>query len=111
MALLGLREMSDLSPQSGPKRTLISLLSPSDLAGATYISDMSCEDSKRARHRQRQARYEARMREGVGLFPTPLRASEIDVLISLNYLPEGAEVDRSRVGEAVAAAIRSLGHR
>jgi hypothetical protein len=71
---------------------------------------MSCPDSKRARHRQRQARYEARMREGVGLFPTPLRASEIDVLISLNYLPEGAEVDRSRVGEAVAAAIRSLRH-
>jgi hypothetical protein len=76
-----------------------------------YIPDMSCQDSKRARHRQRQAAYEARMREGVGLFPTPLRASEIDVLISLNYLPEGAEVDRSRVGEAVAAAIRSLGHR
>jgi hypothetical protein len=72
---------------------------------------MSRQDSKRARHRQRQAAYEARMREGVGLFPTPLRASEIDVLISLNYLPEGAEVDRSRVGEAVAAAIRSLGHR
>jgi hypothetical protein len=76
-----------------------------------YIPDMSCQDSKRARHRQRQAAYEARMREGVGLFPTPLRASEIDVLISLNYLPEGAEVDRSRVGEAVAAAIRSVGHR
>ena len=51
------------------------------------------------------------MREGVGLVPTPLRASEIDVLINLNYLLGGAEVDRSRVGEAVAAAIRSLGHR
>jgi hypothetical protein len=71
---------------------------------------MSREDSKRARHRQRQARYEARMREGVGLFPTPLRASEIDVLISLSYLPEGGEVDRRRVGEAIAAAIRSLRH-
>jgi hypothetical protein len=69
---------------------------------------MSPQDAKRARHRQRQARYEARMREGVGLFPPPLRASEIDVLINLNYLLEGAEVDR---GEAVAAAIRSLGHR
>jgi hypothetical protein len=52
--------------------------------------------------------YEARLRDGIGLFPTPLRASEIDVLISLNYLLEGAEADRSRVGEAVAAAIRSL---
>ena len=47
---------------------------------------MSPQDAKRARHCQRQARYEARMREGVGLFPTPLRASEIDVLINLNYL-------------------------
>jgi hypothetical protein len=26
----------------------------------TYIPDMSCEDSKRARHPQRQAAYEAR---------------------------------------------------
>jgi hypothetical protein len=75
-----------------------------------YIPDMSCQDSKRARQRQRQARYEARLRDGIGLFPTPLRSSEIDVLISLNYLPEGAEDDRRRVGEAVAAAIRSLRH-
>jgi hypothetical protein len=75
-----------------------------------YIADMSCDDPRRARHRQRQARYEARLRDGIGLFPTPLRASEIDVLISLNYLPEGAEDDRTRVGEAVAAVIRSLRH-
>jgi hypothetical protein len=27
---------------------------------AAYIPDMSCEDSKRARHRQRQAAYEVR---------------------------------------------------
>jgi hypothetical protein len=71
---------------------------------------MSCDDPKRARHRQRQAAYEARLRDGVGVFPTPLRASEIDVLISLNYLPEGGEADRKRVGEAVAATIRSLRH-
>jgi hypothetical protein len=73
-----------------------------------YIPDMSSHDAKRVRHRQRQARYEARLRDGIGLFPTPLRASEIDVLISLNYLPEGAEGDRVRVAEAIAAAIRSL---
>jgi hypothetical protein len=71
---------------------------------------MSRQDSKRARHRQRQAAYEARLRDGIGLFPTPLRADEIEVLISLNYLPEGGEADRRRVGEAVAAAIRSLRH-
>ena len=73
-----------------------------------YIPDMSGDDSQRAR--QRQARYEARLRDGIGLFPTPLGASELDVLISLNYLPEGAEADRTLVGEAVAAAIRSLRH-
>ena len=49
----------------------------------SYIPDMSCEDSKRARHRQRQALYEARSRDGIGLFPTPLRASEIDEFIRL----------------------------
>jgi hypothetical protein len=37
-----------------------------------YITDMSCDDSKRARHRQRQARYEARQRAGVALYPAPL---------------------------------------
>jgi hypothetical protein len=73
-----------------------------------YIPDMADDDSKRARHRQRQARYEARLRDGIGLFPTSLRASEIATLINLNYLPEGAEADPKRVGEAVAAAIRSL---
>jgi hypothetical protein len=50
------------------------------------------------------------VRDGIGLFKTPLGASELDVLISLNYLPEGAEADRTLVGEAVAAAIRSLRH-
>jgi hypothetical protein len=33
--------------------------------GAAYIPDMSGEDSKRARHRQRQAAYEARLRDGI----------------------------------------------
>jgi hypothetical protein len=36
---------------------------------AAYIPDMSRDDSKRARHRQRQARYEARQRVGVGRSP------------------------------------------
>jgi hypothetical protein len=49
---------------------------------SAYIPDMSCQDSKRARHRQRQARYEARLRDGIGLFPTPICASKIDVLIT-----------------------------
>jgi hypothetical protein len=31
-----------------------------------YIPCMSCEDSKRARHRQRQAAYEARVRVASG---------------------------------------------
>jgi hypothetical protein len=75
---------------------------------AAYIPDMSCQDSKRARHCQRQARYEARQRAGVALYPVPLGADEIDALLTLNWLPDGAEVDRRRVGEAVAAAFRSL---
>jgi hypothetical protein len=33
------------------------------------------QDSMRARHRQREARYEARLRDGIGLIPMPLRAS------------------------------------
>jgi hypothetical protein len=46
---------------------------------AAYIPDMSCEDSKRARHRQRQAAYEARLRErhsgGTPARPEPALAS------------------------------------
>ena len=45
-----------------------------------------------------------------GFFPPPLRASEIDVLVSLNYRLESGEADRRRVGEAVAEAVRSLRH-
>ena len=66
------------------------------------------EESRRLRHRQRQARYEARQRAGVALYPVPLGATEIDMLIGLGWLPEGAESDRKRVGMAVAAAIRDL---
>jgi hypothetical protein len=39
-----------------------------------YIPDTSCEDPKRARHRQRQARYEALQREQRSLSPGALRA-------------------------------------
>jgi hypothetical protein len=76
-----------------------------------YIPDMSREDSKRARHRQRQAAYEARVRAGVALYPAPLGAVEIDALVALGWLREGTETDRNRVGEAVAAAIRDFASR
>ena len=69
---------------------------------------MLYEDYRRAHHRQRQARYEARQRAGVALYPVPLAATEIDMLIGLGWLPEGAESDREHVGTAVAAAIRDL---
>jgi hypothetical protein len=48
-------------------------------------------------------RYEARQRAGIALYPTPLGAREIDALVNLGWLREGAEADRVRVGEAVAA--------
>jgi hypothetical protein len=61
MALLGPCVMSDLSPQSGPKQTFESAHAHLAICECTaYIPDMSCDDSKRARHRQRQAAYEAR---------------------------------------------------
>jgi hypothetical protein len=37
-----------------------------------------------------------------------LGAIEIDALIALGWLREGAEVDRGRVGEAVAAVIHDI---
>ena len=72
---------------------------------------MSCDASKRARHRQRKAAYEARVRAGVALYPAPLGAVEIDALVNLGWLREGTETDRGRVGEAVAAAIREIASR
>ena len=69
------------------------------------------QDSKLLRQRQRQARYEARQRAGVALYPAPLGGVEIDTLIALGWLPEGTEADRARVGEAVAAAIRDMASR
>jgi hypothetical protein len=72
---------------------------------------MRCQESKRERHRQRQAAYEARQRSGVALYPAPLGAGEIDALVALGWLREGTETDRGRVGEAVAAAIRDMASR
>jgi hypothetical protein len=63
------------------------------------------------RHRERQARYEARQRAGVALYPAPLSADEINVLINLGWLREGAESDRACVGDALAAVIRDMGSR
>jgi hypothetical protein len=64
---------------------------------------MSCQDSKRACHRHRQAAYEAAL---AGMASGALRrATEIDVLISPNHLPQGAEDDRRPVGDAVVAAL------
>ena len=73
-----------------------------------YIDDMSCQDSKRARHRQRQARYEARLRDGVALYPVPLGAAEIDALVALGWLTDRTVFDRDRVGEALASAFREM---
>jgi hypothetical protein len=42
---------------------------------------MSRGDSKRARHRQRQARYEASLREGVALYLASPSAIEMDALV------------------------------
>jgi hypothetical protein len=65
-------------------------------------------DSKHALQRQRQSRYEARLREGVALYPAPLGAVEIGTLIDLGWPPEGSESDRRRVGEALAAAVSAI---
>ena len=72
---------------------------------------MSCQDSKRARHRQRQAAYEARQRAGIGLYAAPLSAVEIDALVALGWLREGTETDRRCVGEALAALVRDMASR
>ena len=65
--------------------------------------------SRKEARRENQRRYEARLREGIGLYPVPLGCREIDLLIALGWLPEGQEANRERVGEAVANALRELG--
>jgi hypothetical protein len=70
---------------------------------------VSHQESKRARQRRRQARYEARQRAGVALYPVPpLGVPEIDALVTLHLLPEAAVDDRARVGEAVASAFQEM---
>lgn len=71
---------------------------------------MSRQESKRVHQRQRQARYEARLRAGVALYPVPLGAAEIDALVALGWLPDRAVFDRDSVGEAVASAFREMVH-
>ena len=69
---------------------------------------MLYEDSRRAHHRQRQARYEARQRAGVALYPVPLGATELNALVMLRWLPDAAVGHHVRVGEAVAVAFRDM---
>jgi hypothetical protein len=68
----------------------------------------SQDDPKRARHRQSQAAYEARLRAGLRLYPAPLGAAEIDALVALGWLADGAVFDRDRVGAALASAFREM---
>jgi hypothetical protein len=98
--------MSDWSPQRGSGLSACSHLAIFEYSA--YIPDMSREDSKRARHRQRQAAYEARVRAGVMLYLVPLGSDEIDALMRLRWLPADAECSREQVGAAAAAALRSI---
>ena len=60
-------------------------------------------DAKQVRHRRAQARYEARLRAGIALYPIPLGAREINALVRLGWLTDRAASDPEAVGEAVAA--------
>jgi hypothetical protein len=65
--------------------------------------------SRKEAHRENQRRYESRQRDGIGLYPVPLGCHEINLLVTLGWLPEGDEANRERVGRAVANALRELG--
>jgi hypothetical protein len=69
---------------------------------------VSRQESKRQSQRERQARYEARQRDGVILCLVPLGPDEINALVRLRWLPANTECSRERVGAAAAAAPRSL---
>jgi hypothetical protein len=47
-------------------------------------------------------------RAGAAIYPVPLSARELDKLIALKWLREGDEINRTRVGEAVATMIRNI---
>jgi len=42
------------------------------------------------------------------MYPCELGADEIDAVITLGWLPEGAEADRNKVGVAVSEMLREL---
>ena len=73
---------------------------------SAYIPDMSCEDSKRARHRQRQARYEARSPERLPLSPGALRARRSRARRREGLTVFHVEADQRRVIAALRAAGR-----
>jgi hypothetical protein len=65
------------------------------------------DDSKRARHRQRQVAYEARQRAGLRLYPAPLGAAEIDALVALG----GSRMALCSTAEVLASAFRETAPR
>ena len=86
------------SDRSSRRNTLANILTPCSIS----------PESRRLRHRRAQARYEARQRAGIALYDVPLGASEINALVRLGWLTDGAASDPDAVGEAVAAAISDL---
>jgi len=57
--------------------------------------------------RARRQRWYRREKAGIAIAPTPYDAAIVDVLVALGYLPDDP-VSPRQVGEAMAAALRSL---
>jgi hypothetical protein len=96
--------MSRLSPQGEPSGHLIRRRSSSEYQCTAYILDMSCQDSKRARQRQRQA--ETSQRERMPLSPGALRARRSRARRRVGLCVFRVQADQRRTFAALRAAGR-----
>ena len=69
---------------------------------------MKANADHRKRESVRKARYRRRHRDDIKVYPTPLPAEEVETLIELQWITEEDSRNRRKVGEAIAAALKTL---
>ena len=69
---------------------------------------MKANADHRKRESVRKARYRRRQRDDIRVYPVPLPDDDVLTLIDLQWVTEEESRNRRKVGEAIAAALKTL---
>lgn len=69
---------------------------------------LKADNDHRQKESARKARYRRRQSDDIMVYPVPLHDDEVVTMIDLEWITEQESKDRKKVGEAVAASIKTL---